>query len=597
MLNLSSIALAINRLIGPQNKGPSLKIGISCRVLKRSKKLKIVYNQKSPRIDGFSHFRWVRNHRPVFVYPEKEPNPHILISGMSGMGKSALFKSILMEINNSNISCIVLDAQNEHVQLVKSLNGKAHEANYTGINLLALDGASVSERIAELVSLFRSIYSLGYIQTTKLSECLWYTYRKAGARNKYEKILQKAPTIKELINELNIFILNSRGTAEKNTLLHLREKLSLLNNSAFTKNFVDLKDLVKGINSFSLSSMKSFEAQSIYIIELLKRLYALMHDYGKERGVNLYIMIDEAQFLINASSTSSNIISKLIEEGRKYGIGLIIVTHAASTLNKQIVANSSTFITFYSREPTEVSYITKILSGNDYFSGEAIRERIRELKQNEAILVSGLIRDPLFIKTPPIFGTVRSVDNNRNMSTIENTTDARIFELTRRPITIKELSKSLNESGSRNRVEELVEIGLLDRTEISWNGEPEVWLMQHNKALSIEHEVYVREISEMLKSNIIKHYILDNSKGPDIVVLHGKQRIAIEYETGLKSLQSTIKMIKSREKNFSSTVIIPSEKAYKFYKEYFTSGNVLVLGISEINKLIETFKNKNLEYT
>ncbi|MFI5412437.1 MAG: hypothetical protein ACHQX1_00935, partial [Candidatus Micrarchaeales archaeon] len=179
----------------------------------------------------------------------------------------------------------------------------------------------------------------------------------------------------------------SKGVGERNTLLHLKDRLALLNSSAFAGQSIGMEGIDKGLNSFSLAGMKSREARIIYIGELLNRLYAKMHDSERQHCVKLYIMIDEAQFLVDETGNNS-IITKMIEEGRKYGVGVIIVTHAASTLNKKIMANCSTFATFYAREPSEVSYIAKVLSGSSNDVTDAVKRRIGTLRGNQVIMIS-----------------------------------------------------------------------------------------------------------------------------------------------------------------------------------------------------------------
>ena len=150
--------------------------------------------------------------------------------------------------------------------------------------------------------------------------------------------------------------------ADRNTLLHLRGRISQLDSPAFTKGFVSISDLKQGINSFSLSSMKSEGMRLIYLHELLRRLYQDMKGNEKERGISMYIMIDEADFLISSAGSGSYMVNQLIGEGRKYGVGVILATHTASDLNKQIIANASTFISFYPREPAmSITYPTYFL--------------------------------------------------------------------------------------------------------------------------------------------------------------------------------------------------------------------------------------------
>lgn len=520
---------------------------------------------------------WKQVKGDVFVSPKFESNPHIVISGMSGFGKSTLFKSLLHDIRNSNISCIIFDAHNEHSEMVRSLGGKVHNALYSGMNMLELDGASVSERISELVRLFREVYSLGYIQATKLSECLWYTYRKAGARSRSDRELQNVPSIKDLIDELNIFIRNSKSAGETNTLMHLRDRLSMLNNYAFTKGYVNMKEVSSGLHSFSLASMKSKEAQLIYIGELLNRLYASMHDSERHGKLRLYIMIDEAQFLVDNSANNS-IITKLIEEGRKYGVGVVIVTHAANTLNKKITANCSTFATFYAREPSEVGYVSKILSASNPYAVDSIRARIGQLKQNEIIMVSNCMRSPTIVSTPKF----DELQFDNSSSSDESDIFASVISRIARPMRYKQLV----ELGiSRELLDKMLGLGLLERINIEFGDVAEEWFMARNGAVSVEHEAWVEILSEILRSNGINCKVMDNSNGPDIHVYRNGIKTAVEYETGLKSSSSTLKMIGSRMEKYDKVVIVTRDSCVEHYRQLFNGKKVHVIASSAASTL------------
>jgi ABC-type dipeptide/oligopeptide/nickel transport system ATPase subunit len=566
-----------NRFVAGSNKEGHLRLrfGTALEVIGLGTNMGLNNRKQSFESGGIY---WKKMNKEQYISPKFESNPHIVISGMSGFGKSTLFRSLLIDIRKAGIACILFDAHNEHSDTVRGLGGHVHNAMYSGINILELDGASVSERISEITRLLKEVYSLGYIQATKLSDCLWYTYRKAGARSRSDTSLNVAPTIKELISEINIFIRNSKSVGETHTLMHLRDRLSLLNSSAFNSGFINMQDLGGSLHSFSLANMKSKEVQLIYIGELLNRLYTTMHDSKKQNSLRLYIMIDEAQFLVDNSNNNS-IIAKLIEEGRKYGVGVIIVTHAASTLNKKIMANCSVFATFYAREPSEVNYISRVLSGSDSYVSDALRSRISRLKQNQVILISSCIRSPVIISTPK-FSDITVVKSKES--------EPEIMELlsikAKRPVRYIDLigtSSALEDSA----LEHIISLGFLDKLTIDVDGSNEDWFMLHNKSLSIEHEVWVLKISEFLFSMNIPNAIVDNSTGPDII-LRGNNRIAIEYETGLKSLESTKKMIELRLSKFEKVIIFTKDSSFRYYKDNFEGERVFVLPIRNIRSVM-----------
>ncbi len=551
------------------NKGKQLRLRFGRAVAILGYGNRIAFRNRAPVLDGlFPH--WTRIDKNMFVYPESESNPHIVIAGMSGFGKSTLFKSILIDIRNFGLSCILFDAHDEHSDTVRGLNGEVHNALYSAINILELDGASVSERISELSRLFKEVYALGYIQATKLSECLWYTYRKAGARSRTDRTLETTPTIRDLLDELSIFIRNSKSIGERNTLLHLKDRLSLLNSSAFAGQLISTSGLDKGLHSFSLGGMKSKEARIIYIGELLNRIYAKMHDSERQVHVRLYIMIDEAQFLVDESGSNS-IITKIVEEGRKYGIGVVVVTHAASTLNKKIMANCSTFATFYAREPSEVNYVVRVLSGSNPEVADAVRKKIGTLRGNQAIIITNVARSPTVISTPKFDEMYIGRSGVYSESEIEGLFRSRAGK----PIRIAELDSVGRVDGVV--VERLLGSGMLDRFVFKEDGNAEEWLMVHNRSISIEHEVYVKKMAELLSSRSIQNRVIDNSNGPDISAVVNGKRVAIEYETGLKSLNSTAGMITSRLDSYDRVIVVTNSSSIDQYSRSFASERIRVV--------------------
>jgi ABC-type dipeptide/oligopeptide/nickel transport system ATPase subunit len=572
----------IDKIIDKISKKPGeepvrLCMGDVKEVLLPCSRLFYKHGQYGMNVTGVPGFAWKRKRFRLYLRPGDEPNPHIVIAGMSGFGKSSLFKHMLVDLARARIPCIVFDAHNEHEALIHALNGTVYDARYSGINPMELAGATVAERISELTRMFKGVYSLGYIQATKLSQCLWYVYRKAGAADRLAASLDSVPTIRELLRELNVFISNAKGIGEKNTLLHLYDRLSLLDSAAFSSS-VSVQELGNGVCSFSLAGMKSREVQVIYIGELLRRLYQQMHSSSKEQGLRMCIAIDEVQFLTDSSDASGAVIRSLIEEGRKYGMGIIIVAHAASGLSRQIVANASTLVAFYAREPSEASYVAKLLAGNDAQRAYVVMEKLRVLGQHEAIMVSCNARNPLFVATPRIKELDMHLKLVRAPTACATSCDAPgMLARARKPVSYDDLIKEYGVQA----VEEQVAKGVLSKLAIKWQGKEEKWLMLHNRAMSIEHRVYVQKIHELLDAHGIRNYVMGSSKGPDIVARCNNYKVAIEYETGRKPLRKSAEMIRSRHGPYSVVIVFTNSGAYRFYKSYFEDESVKVFDIGD----------------
>ena len=574
------------------------RIGNTRQMLQKSKKVNLSYSAKQSIPSIISEVHWKNTHGETFIFPELESNSHIIINGMSGFGKSTLVKSMLADIYESDKAAIIFDMHNEHGEIVRKLDGHEYNIGNLGFNLFELNGLTISERVNQLSQLFKDVFSLGYLQTLKLGQCMWYTYRKLGAQSRESRYIKSVPTFYNLLQELEIFINNAKTISEKNSLIHLKERIELINNKVFSKNTGSLSNLKKGISSISLESLNTRELQMIYISELIKRLYSTMHENDKEAGLRLYIVIDESELIIELADA---FISKLITEGRKYGIGLIIVMHRLADMNRQIISNVSTFISFFITEPQDLNYVSDLFSGGDPIKRAMIKDKLCSMKVNQAMIMSTKIRSVTIVDTSNIkivlgkIDKLKAIGSNNNNSIaamgfdIENNVNSckisdntKIYGILKNPVRKKELESFLADYEIKN-IDSMPEI---DKFTVKDNkGQMEEWLMLHSNSLSIEHEVYVKIISKYLKSNSIRNYIYGRHYGPDIIAHIADRKIAVEYETGRKNIISTKAMIENRIKEFDAVIVIVNQDAFKFYKEFIEGidKKVKVFCINDIN--------------
>ena len=539
---------------------------------------------RHPVLNSYSDWKWRRINSSIKIYPSLEPNPHMIIVGMSGFGKSSLCKSILVDMYKSKKHAIVFDAHNEHESAVRHINGKVFDARTAGINILELDGMSISDRISEITRLLSRIYSLGEIQTIKLSRCLWYTYRKFGAKSKMATSLEEVPKLRDLINELSIFIKNAKSTYEKNTLTHMQYKLQGLNISALSGNDLKVEDVLKSTCSFSLAGLGSGEVQLVYINELLKRLYARMKTNEKETGFNYYVMIDEAQTMINNEQVGSDMIRGFAEEGRKYGVGVIIATQLASNLDQQMVANAATFISFYAREPKEINYVANIIGGADAGAAGKIKDRLKQLDKNEALVISGLNRKPLMVTTPKYndigFCAADAIPENMEAKQI-------IKVLIDRPMLYTDFIKTIDLEKYGSQFEDLIDSRQVDTFTFDSGGKKELWVGPGRMNPGIEHRICTAKIVGHLAENNIRAWENSSGPSPDITATVNGKNIAIEYETGKKFIADTRKMLSRRIDAFDSVVVVVNPRSYDEYKDKLKDLNIVLVSMRNFHMLPE----------
>ncbi len=535
-----------------------LYIGDFAYELSRTRNYSLRQGIISPYKNLAASWMWRRKGGKLVIDLSREPNPHMLIVGSSGYGKSTLLKRVLHEIEEHRMPAILLDAHNEHEGIIREVGGKVYDAVEHGINIFALDGLDVRERADSLARLLADVYGLGYLQEFSLRQCMNYMYRKAY--NRIEGRLERVPKMHDLIHEIDIFIANSKSASETNRLKHIRSRISLLEGKSFFGDSKGVGSLMESVSSFSLAGIHSEEAKTIYIHELLERLYRSMKRNEKENGVRLYLIIDEGDFLVEKGYQTSGVMAKLIAEGRKYGLGVIIAAHSASALRSEIAGNMSTIVSFRPREPSDINYISNIMSEGDKDKADAIRMMLGRLSQHSAMLVNYTLRAPVVFRGNRFLPDSTSIKKAEGRAGIDNF----IVIESRRPMKLEALEKSVKGAfgdAGLDEVKRLLEAGALK----SFDAEDGTWIgIKPNPGL--EHEVMLLKIAGRLHELGVKYYVMDNPNNPDIAINYKGMRIALEYETSKKNLNETSGMLSRRLSAYDAVIVVTNAQGYGKYK-------------------------------
>lgn len=138
---------------------------------------------------------------------------------------------------------------------------------------------------------------------------------------------------------------------------------------------------------------------------LLRLLYeALFWSRNLSQGGRhrpLLVVMEEAHIYLNDESKSmaSKIVQRIVKEGRKYGIGAMIVSQRPSEINPTILSQCGTFFALRLTNSSDRSHITSALSDNlDGLTG-----MLPILRTGEAIILGEAVKLPMrtTIEAPP----------------------------------------------------------------------------------------------------------------------------------------------------------------------------------------------------
>jgi len=521
------------------------------------------------RLKGFfGNVRW--KWRKVFLRDARislgrSLNSHIILLGESGSGKSNACKTILQEISAKGANFVVFDAHDEYVGLAESLGADVYDAAYTGANLFEMPGRSDKEKASETSGTLRRILGLGHMQAYLLYKAILYTYQISESRG-------REPGIRDLMYTISVFERHAKGS-ELSVLRSLEHRLTPLSLSAHSSS-VKAAALMGSRSVFALGRLGNAEAQAVYVEGFLRKIYEAMLAGEKSRSTRFFVVIEEAGKLGEGS-----MLARLAAEGRKYGIGIVVVAQRAKALDREIRSNAELFAAFYQREPEELNYIANMIaSGNELNRFTEVKKALRHLGRGMAVVTRSR-GEPQVVRFAQCECAPRSLSLdliNASRSAIRKDELYRLLA-----------SRGFAEPEIAERARRLIGNGTL-RYHIVPSGEYSgVWYiaMPRNSA---EHDVMVSLISRHLGERGIRNKIYNSSFGPDIILFEsGGKRAAVEYETGSKKVEETARMLERRRGRYGKVVVVVNDAFYDAYSKL--SGATVMKASEAFGLLVKEF--------
>lgn len=355
----------------------------------------------------------------IFDLWKMKDYPHIGVFGGSGSGKSYGLRVILEEIMRLNIPTIITDPHNE---MTFESEDHRFDDKYTVFEVGKNVGISFSDLTAfDLIYLLQSAGGL----TDPMTGAIEYMLENGES---FESFYSKISNLIDLLyigdeNKINqrIYELQNQGkNAEANTL---EVMLSQYSKYLKTANVNVLKGISWRLNSLkrtgifdvgresiedAIKSGKTVVIQgskrvlTVFTAFILKRLYNRRRDYLDANVKNeadyfppFVSVIDEAHNFAprGDESPSRSIVREIAQEGRKYGVFLILATQRPSILDDTSTAQLNTKLLFRTTRETDIKTIR---DETDISSEEA--KRLPYLKSGNVFFSSATIGRTLFVR-------------------------------------------------------------------------------------------------------------------------------------------------------------------------------------------------------
>jgi len=317
-------------------------------------------------------------------------NYNLVIVGSSGAGKSSLARALLRGLRDVNY--LVVDPHGEHSDL-----GERIDASKVSLNPLSLLGSSPHSRSVEIASMIKSVFGLGPLQEITLVNLLVEAYALKGITDDPTTWSYDPPTFSEVLAVLEREKKLASDAQTLSRLSSVEPYLKFLNEAIFPGKGVKLEDLFEGRKVLDVSSVPMREVAYMIIETVLRAsLYYLREKKG--RLTNL-IVVDEAPFVLEKESGSA-ILTKLASEGRKFGLGVVLISQQMDPV-KDVIPNTSYQMVLRLTNPEDARYAASLLSGGDERLAKALITALTSLNRGEVIARDFLTGRVVRFSLPP----------------------------------------------------------------------------------------------------------------------------------------------------------------------------------------------------
>ena len=533
-----------------------------------------------PGVEDHAMAHWLDGEYPWIL--EDELNPHVVIVGSSGSGKTSFLKAFLWDLRRVyGVKLLVIDFHGEYSELVLAMGGDIVDLSMHSINPFSSIDAEKpekpSDRVFDFVESLRVVYpELGSVQIGLAIDTLKSLFASRGIVDENPSTWTlDPPTFEELYNSIARLARGSR-TRVSESAETLRLRLEPLLSIFSERTTLSLDQIAnREILSIDLSSIRCESCKDLLVEWLLRKLFRYRQTRKVVSDVYTYIAIDEAHRV--AKRGSSTILVDIARESRKYRLGLVLSTQRLTDLSSEILVNASTKIMLKMDSSEDLREVASILYGLE----TQVFYKLPSLGRFEAVVVDTWLsrkRSALHIKFRPFF---EHEDIRRELEKIAKAIEYGMS------LALKKLREEATPSSGGNRVSEakpmdidalyptlsrslkrvlktVIENGVYTPTAIAriLGTAPstvshylrklksmgiveviELYSLSRGRRLRLYiprvsretalHQAMVEDIARYLQ---MKGYspLLSHGSGPDIVVAIGGRRIAIEVETGLK---------------------------------------------------------------
>ncbi len=336
-----------------------------------------------------------RDKLPVYLDLNKLLTRHLAVLAKTGSGKSYTVAVLLEEIMEKNVPIIIIDPHGEYSTLKFPNDKKEDFARFgispRGYSKMIQEYSPDTQRNPDAKPLRLNIKN---ISAPELMHLLPGKLSSMQIGLLYSALLDTGGTNTDL--DQLLISLNMEEHPAKWTLITVIEYFKKLN--LFSNDPTSLQELIQP-GKCSLLNLRGIpqEVQEIIVYKLAQDLFTAR----KNRDLPpFFLVVEEAHNYAPERSfgeaKSSIVLRQIASEGRKFGVGLAVITQRPARLEKNILSQCNTQIILKMTNPHDIKAVSSSLEG---LTSE-IEDELSNLHIGTALVV-GVVDLPLLVEVRP----------------------------------------------------------------------------------------------------------------------------------------------------------------------------------------------------
>ncbi|RAQ94730.1 ATP-binding protein [Thermogemmatispora tikiterensis] len=301
---------------------------------------------------------------PVYWQPAIQGSPHLFILGIPGQGKSWTIEHLLSELSQQGVPALVLDFHGQFADPQGRFYQRVHPNVLDAARGLpfspfecSVSGSDWRKNTVAISEIFAQVANLGDMQRDVVYTAIRDAYRAHGFEDDLSEEEQSEltyPSLQEVFRRI--------GQQE--------QQRHISNVTARCRPLLDMDLFRPGSSSINLRSLIGnglvIDLHTLYaeVLQLsagsfmLYKIYKDMFQWGPTARPRLAIVLDEAHRL-----AKDRTLPKLMKEGRKFGIVVIVASQSLSDFHPEILQNAGTRIFFRMNSPESRKAASVIQTG------------------------------------------------------------------------------------------------------------------------------------------------------------------------------------------------------------------------------------------